>query len=444
LTGTGAILAKDTALTGIDITSDAAGALTFSQVIAGTSLSVDASVTQAITYQTIDAAGPTDSLTVTLASGAILNSPSGLTLEDSIFQGIGNVTFNTNGSNAASITQLNDSNLAQLTISGAGVDIHTLKDAGATLTVIDSSNNSFGFGDTAINAPNFTTLSFTESGTGTLTVGPAAGFAENLLTSLTLKGAVGVTGLTDSSISGLTVAGGTDNANVALTLTGAKAVTVTDSITLGNGNDLVIDNSNTGTVNVTLGNGLVNNVQAFDATQSTINLGSGGNSVAVGFLPPSGYTSSISFAAHATTTQDIVFLGGTGASTTHIATISGLNSVASGSDVIVFTGDMAATGAVTPVSAALVGTYALALSLDTTQIKTWVAAALDTVADKGAGLAQHHIASFQFQGNTYLVEQSQTTGTTTLGGSDTIVELTGLVNVTALSSATAGTLHLLG
>src|SRR5208283_4362569 len=127
----------------------------------------------------------------------------------------------------AQITQLNDSNLAQLTISGAGVDIHTLKDAGGTLTVIDSSNNNLVFGDATagINAPNLTTLTFNETGTGTLTVGPAAGFAENLLTSLTLKGAVGVTGLTDSSISGVTVAGGTDNANVALTLTGAKAVT---------------------------------------------------------------------------------------------------------------------------------------------------------------------------------------------------------------------------
>jgi S-layer protein len=417
LTGSGGSLAKDAALTGIDITSNAAGALTFSQVAAGTSLSVDASVTQAITYQTIDAAGPSDSLSVTLASGVNLSSAAGLTLEDSVSQGIGNVTFNTTGSSAAVIAQLNDSSLTQLTISGAGVDIQTLKDVGSTLTVTDSSNNSFDFGDVAINAPNLTTLTFNNTGSGTLTVGPGAGFSEANLTSLTLKGAVAVANFTDSA-NGVTVSGGTDNANVVLNLTGTGPT----SVTLGNGND---------------------SVSAANATQATLSLGSGSNYIVDGANVAGNYTASITFAAHATTTIDAVFLGATGGSTTHIATITGMNSATNGSDYISFIGDAAATGVVTQVQSALVGNYAQALNLDSTQLSTWVAAALDTTHG-GLGLAQHHIASFQFQGNTYLIEQAQATGVTTLGGADTLVELTGLVNVTGASSATAGFLHLLG
>jgi len=464
LTGAGAILAKDTALTGIDITSNAAGALTFSQVIAGTSLSIDASVTQAITYQTIDAAGPTDNLTVTLATGINLSSLAGLTLEDSTSQGIGNVTFNTLGTVAASIAQLNDSNLSQLTISGAGVNIHTLIDAGASLTVNDSSNNNLVLGDILPvplipTTPNLTTLTINDTGTGTLTVGPAAGFAEAFLTSLTLKGAVGVNNLTDSSPNAVTVTGGTDNANVELTLNPAAAKSVTDTITLGNGVDWVYDNLNTGTVNITLGNGngsSYDDAWAFDAAHSTINVGTGFNYVIVGTgatpTVTGVYASTINIAAHLTTVEDYVTIGATNTAATttnnttptNFAVISGLNSVAGGHDYISFLGDGgAATGAVTAVSASQVATYAKALNLDQTQLATWIEAAFDAT-NGGAGLAQHHIASFQFQSNTYLVEQSQATGTTALGGTDTIVELTGLVNVTNQSSATGGVLHLLG
>ncbi len=266
---------------------------------------------------------------MTLGGFANLTSAAGLTLEDSIFQGIGTVTFNTTGSTFAQITQLNDSNLTQLTISGAGVDIHTLKDAGTTLTVTDSSSNTngFDFGDVAINAPNLTTLSFNNTGAGTLTVGPAAGFTEANLTSLTLKGAVAVSELTDSA-NDVTVTGGTDNAGVGMSLTGNGTVVVTR----GNGNDGVI----TG------------------AAQATISLGSGSDVVAIG----NSSTASITFASHATSTQDTVYLGPTAGSTSHIATVTGLNSAASGSEVIIFVADASATGAVTQVSTATVGAYA--------------------------------------------------------------------------------------
>jgi S-layer protein len=216
------------------------------------------------------------------------------------------------------------------------------------------------------------------------------------------------------------------NANVSVNLTGAKSVTGT--ITLGNGNDSVLDNANTGTVNVTAGNGN-DSFQAFAATQSTFNLGSGSDGVAIGLTPssPGLYTSSVTFAAQAATTSDTVFLGATAKSTTEIATITGLNSVASGSDTFDFAADASATGAVTQVSTATVGAYAQALNLDPTQLNTWVAATLDATHG-GAGLALHNVASFQFQGNTYLLEQAQTTGTA-LRGLDTLVELTGLVTM---------------
>lgn len=61
-------------------------------------------------------------------------------------------------------------------------------------------------------------------------------------------------GLRDSSTAGVTINGASDNAHVVLNLSGAAAGN-TDTITLGNGNNYISDESTAGTVNVTVGTG---------------------------------------------------------------------------------------------------------------------------------------------------------------------------------------------
>ena len=65
------------------------------------------------------------------------------------------------------------------------------------------------------------------------------------------------------------------------------------------------------------------------------------------------------------------------------------------------------------------------------------------VGHLGAGLLADSVGAFDFQGNTHIVEQAGALGTA-IGAGDTVVELTRIVPVTALSSAAAGVLSLHG
>ena len=87
---------------------------------------------------------------------------------------------------------------------------------------------------------------------------------DNNLTALTLASNVALgqaatpltsNGLQDGATAGVTITGGSDNAHVTLNLTGGAAAGKTDTVTLGNGNDIVADASTAGTVTVTVGTG---------------------------------------------------------------------------------------------------------------------------------------------------------------------------------------------
>ncbi|MDD4915396.1 MAG: hypothetical protein PHW13_10235 [Methylococcales bacterium] len=80
---------------------------------------------------------------------------------------------------------------------------------------------------------------------------------------------------------------------------------------------------------------------------------------------------------------------------------------------------------------ALSGSAVTAVSGDATQLASWVEAALSSAS--GAGdLAQHGVAWFVFDHNTYLVEQANAQGAV-YGGGDTLIELVGVQDLSQAS-----------
>ncbi len=384
----------------------ASGSVTFTQVAVGTVLQVDAGDSGGITYQLGDASGAADSVTLTLGSagangGAITHA---LTLQDSGLNGIGSVTMESLGQGGYSQTvgQFNDVGLTQLTLAGAqSLVLTTLVDDAGTLSVTDSAG-----GNSAIHtltAPNLTSATFSQSGAGLLTVGDA-GNVGSQLANLSLDGSVAFAMTADTVTGGVTVNGASDNQAVSLVLLAGASAGHTDSITLGNGTNHITDDSAQGQVNIVVG--------------------SGANQIA---LTGAGVSGTITLGAHAGTTADIITVGAAGF-TGNAANlmISGFNSNAA--DQLVLAADPHASATVTAIAASSVDTYATSNGLDTAQLATWVGYALSS---GGLDLASHAAASFQFQGNTYLVEQAAATGTA-FGAGDTLVGLTGLVTLPQL------------
>ena len=381
-------------------------ALTFTQVATGTALQVDAGDSGAITYQTGDASGATDTVAVLLGTsgangGAVTHA---LTLQDGSLNGIGIVSVTSLGQTGYNETvgQLNDVGLTQLMLSGTqSLVLTTLVDDATTLTVTDNA-----VGNSAVHtltAPNLTSATFSQSGAGLLTVGDAIDTGA-ALAQLSLTGNVAFTMTADAVTSGVTVSGASDNQAVSLVLTNGAGAGQTDSITLGNGNNFVSDGTMLGRVNIVVG--------------------SGANQID---LTGAGASGTITLGAHAGSTADIITIAATGY-TGNAANlmITGFN--ANAADQLVFSADTHVGPAVTAISASSVATYASANGLDATQLATWVNYAL---ASNGLDLASHTTATFQFQGNTYLIEQAAATGTAFAAG-DTLVGLTGLVTPTQL------------
>jgi hypothetical protein len=136
---------------------------------------------------------------------------------------------------------------------------------------------------TTLTAASATSMTITNTGSQLATVGTYTSSAS--LTSLTLSGnvqigdgLVGGTGATFTSTNGITIAGATDNAHVKLSLGGA-AVGQTNSITVGDGNNTIVDATKFGTVNLTVGTGSNFLVVGGDTTNTTgqfnITLGAG-------------------------------------------------------------------------------------------------------------------------------------------------------------------------
>jgi hypothetical protein len=257
-------------------------------------------------------------------------------------------------------------------------------------------------------------LSITDNSTGTGGLTFSGGIADASLTTLNLSGSGALNlGTVADGTGGITVAGSSDNANVSLSLGGAAASGKTDVITLGNGNDTISDATTAGSVQ--------------------IHLGTGANTVTTS----GGATVTETFGVH--TGADAITIGASGTSLTAIATITGLNSSATGHDTITFSGDASALGPVINENANIAA-YLTANTLTAT-LANDITAVLNS---SGGNLAQHAVGEFTFGTTTYLIEHSTAVNTGVLSTNDTVVALVG-TTVTGLSAATAGGhLHLLG
>jgi len=505
------------------------GNVTFTNAATGSSLSLEGGNSHIITLQTADTTGATDTVNVSLGSATSGSETyAQVTVEDSNFVGTATVNLTSNTSTSGdtnTLTSLFDNNLITLNIAGAGTvdigtisthstsvtinnaavndgfsyaavigtltdnylatltfggsaatEVETLSTTSTSLTIVDNDAAAFTIATLADTA--LTTATFTNSvNTTTATFGIGAALTETGLATLNLNGNVALTVGGDTVATGITVAGGTDNATVSFTGTEVTASGATDSITLGNGaGDSVtlgaglagstqtvvlgsgagdtITSASAGTVNATVGSSTsgtdtitANEATTFHATAGngtnvisdsaagaaiTITVGTGVNTITVG----ADTTGTISLGAH--TGTDTLSIGASGTSLTAIEKISGLNNATT--DTLAFSGDANALTGFTQVTAgAVVGSGG-----DTTLLADWVAAA-DGLDAKVAGAA-HSVTWFQYQGNTYLLESvaGATADAGTMVAGNTLVELTGTSYTFAHTTGAGGVVHLLG
>ncbi len=382
---------------------------------------------------------------------------SALTISDSIPLGFG-------GSGAQ--MDITDNNLASLTFSGTGsMSINELNTASSTLTIIDSLGGTLGLNLQGTSITGFTFAN--NAGVNT-----SASFAVELLgtafQSLSLSGNVAMTIYNQAYTGGFTVSGATDNAKFILDTSGPTAAGATNSITLGNGNNNIyieagstsssdvialgsgantVFDQNSGTIALTVTGapGIAENLTVYGTSNTivvgngnntidaagqggTISAGSGPNTIQTGV----GSAYDITFGAHAV--ADMVAVGtlNSSADFTKIDVIAGLNNV--GQDAISFP-DASLTlgsGGVMQVTDANV----LAASGSDATLADWVAAAVGA----GGVVSQtaHGLLSFQFQGNTYLVETWAASDAGVPNRFDTVVELVGTSYTFAHATVSAG------
>ena len=311
----------------------------------------------------------------------------------------------TNAGAGVTITTLTDSVLGTLTFKGTNVStIGTLVDSVATLSIVNA-GTALATINTITDA-NITSLTLTP-GTGGLSLARAAGLTANV-SSLTLADNVeiGATatldstkGLQDNLTTGVTINGSADNSHVTVNLTAGAAATKTDTISLGNGNNYILDATTAGTVNITVGTG--SNV--IDVSKAAA-----GNAT---------YAANITLGAHnATTGVDKIFVSAIGTNTTVNTIITGVQI----GDQIQFT-DAATAGPVTTVNlnANTYGTLALGF------------------AAAHAATAAGGVATFLFGGNTYVVED---VAAATAAATSSSIQLMGVHTV---SNDTAGLISIL-
>jgi len=359
---------------------------------------------------------------------------------------------------------LNAGNLSALTIAGTtDVDITNLETSVSSLTINDTSTGVVTLD--GLHDANLASATFTQSASSSSSSSKASltidGFetAATSLASLTLNGNVAIVVGNDIITTGVTVSGSTDNSDVSFSGAGAGVTGVTDRVTLGNGDDTVffgggivgttqtvvlgngsdyVATLNDGTVNVTVGTTTgTDSIMAYQASNLHVTAGNGTNVIfdqaagaAVNITVGTGAntinlgesaTGTVTLGAHSATTADMILVdaSGTGTAETPLIVISGLNNgtSAAGVDQIVFSADSlsAVTGVLT--------LHSTQVSGDTTNLANWIAAADSATFNAPA----HSVVTFQFQGNTYLME-------TVFGGAadasgvevqNTLVELVG-------------------
>jgi hypothetical protein len=434
------------------------GVTSISNVVKNASLSIDASIGAAtsdiLTYQSADATGASDAVTLNLGttstSGITVGfvgtdtggsvALSSLVMEDANQVGIGTLNVVSNASTTGAggvntIVALTDSGLSTLNVSGVdGLTITNLNEgttAGSSATAATSFtvNNTSGAAvtigtltDSALGSLTFTgtgnstvstlagltghVLTISNTGSGTATVSSFS--ADSNLTSLTLSGNVALNGdatplvasaAQGAATAGVTVSAGTDNAHINLNLVGAGSG-LTDSVTVGNANNFITDGSTAGTVNVTVGTGsnaIVLGTAATDTATSSYNVTLGSHTASSGI--------------------DQVSIG---ALNVALASITVPNLVVTGAvtgDKISFLGDVNAT---TTVLAATTAGSTVAATI----------AAIGAAADAAA----HNVAYSVYGGNTYLAEANATGGA---AATLTVIELVGSHTFTGAAAVAA-------
>jgi hypothetical protein len=284
---------------------------------------------------------------------------------------------------------ITDDNLTSLTLAGsntATMELTSLTDTGTSLTVTDSYAGVVSC--PTLTVVNATTESFTNTGGGFLFVDPTNTGA--VLASLTLSGLVQYAAIGDAVSTGITVNGASDNASVYFRTTGALAEGKTDSFTLGNGNDTIIDPTTAGTLNITLGTG-----------QNSVTTGTGTANVTVG--------------AHA---SPDAFIVGVNASETILTSITGAQAIGVRDNINI-------ADAATFIATAITSAQVTAAGGDPTTLDGWLKGALLAGGHKAA---QHEADWFVLKSNTYIVEQSAVAGTA-FGDGDTLVKLVGVFDL---------------
>lgn len=393
--------------------------VTFAKAAKGAALLVDPGVGAGatVTVKYADSTGASDSTSVTLSSAV-----SGLTLQDSAGVGVATLAIANNLASGETIISpahtlysLTDNGLATLTVSGnAGLAISALNETGTMatgFTLNNSSTNDNGVTIGALNDSALASIAFTGTGLSNVSVNTSAAsftvtnggnalngigtLTDASLTSLTLPANVALgqastalttNGLQDSSTAGVTVSGAADNAHVTVNLTAGAASGKTDSITLGNGNNVVVDASAAGAVNITLGSGA-----------NLVELGTGSLNTTAHYT--------VTLAARTATPPNAIYVGAAG--TNYASAPSVVVTGATTGDIIAFGNDSSSSGA--------------ALTATSLSGQSSVAGAIAALEAAVSGAADK-VAYGVYGGNTYIVE----TTTGTVGATDTaVIEVTG-------------------
>lgn len=434
----------------------AGGTIVFNKVNSGSTLLINAkNSTTTVNY--VDATGVNDTTAVTInAAGATANTPTAagfattaLTLADANGVGIGTVNISSGGNDITTpgtvggalntIATLTDNGLANLTVTGgAGLTIGALNEAttqataftltsnetsaanGTTITAFTDNNlGTLTFAGTNVNQITTLTdtglvLGITNNGSQTAIIGT---IADNLSTltlganiSLGQGGLAGIAGTTagekaaglqDALTTGVTVSGSADNSHVTVNLTAGAAKGSTDTITLGNGNDYVIDASANGTVKVTVGTGS----NLIDLSKA----GGAGNTSYAGTVTEGTHTASSG--------PDQVLVGTTAAGA--VAANITITGAVAGDTLGVADGTSTVT-----LTAAQQGVVTAAGTL---------AAAVAYVDGAAVGLAAHALTTFTYSGTTYALETvaGGAVDAGTMAAGNTLVALVGTHSITA-------------
>jgi S-layer protein len=394
---------------------------------------------------TINGGSGTDTLSLTAALAATSSATStfaGLVtnFENLILTGATNQTIdlamlgnyaNVSTSGGNGLTLSNFANNSTLNLTGAGT-AYTLANVAFTsgvtdvinLTLSDGSGAGVAFASTGITAANVETFAITTvdsqaSPTGTFL--DSVTLLGNSVSTITVSGNAGLaltaasTALTSVNASGITLGGFTFTSGAttsAATITGSATGTNTINLSAATVADTYI--GGTGIDNVTIANSLAN----------TITTGAGNDIVSVGVASAASIgaqgVNTITLGADA----DVVTLKGVALNGN---SYSYINDAAVG-DTIAFA-DVSTTAAALATDSTF--TTAKVTLASTAAFADYLNAAASTM---GAGTAAN-FAWFQYGGNTYIVDDTTTTGAF-VNGADTIVQLTGLVTVDGFTAAT--------